>query len=820
MSFPEKRRTARFDLPDTSQAARLKQFQDSHSSANVVTVKNWSSVPVGVADVTNVLLSLEPLMDREYFNLKKVHELQQRNANLNIYAFLLTIDMTRCGDPDFSLDWTRVHAANIVMAGYPDRVPDRVHAADNVMAENPDYLRESYVSCVGKLKLASQNVYQELGINSWDHDWHPPYWQSPDNEVSRFISIYHRQNLRPRVLPQLLPGSLTEIDLELLEPIQTQWVNNAITLIEQGASLAPALAMSVASLPGARERIVATQGDADPYVQHWISDYDGRARGPLIEFSSLFGSTYPRPLVAYDIATLLGGTFESEHLLGPSWTCHIDNGARTRVFMIVKDFESGTWDFVTKDCNQFRRPELINRSYCIKAWSYRRTRDPPQPLSRPPPFFTVRDRTRIYTKNQLGPGGVLSFVIITDPPPMVQIRILPFRRLTGVLFEANNLYEQGGCAIQSRMLLYKKGETYLGVDLDAIVWPPNFDPDMPLLDRYLYVKDLILDRSPNELSILWPNVAAPVLTHPEAPRHTVHAFIKPGQRLGSGGQVPTRLYIVDGRYNIEEEDGSSGERCADTQNYYHQLWRPFRNERERTAPRYKSWVERPANVLKMDTPSRIQLCWSTDDVVTQEAFDFETNDIVSIIDPATTRAYCYERSSVVRAGTTGKVFHRWEGGRVTGHLDHSAPFYLGLPELRTIVDQQGIENVRVSGATLFLLKNLGPRNLGHTDSFGYVGFFGREDVFTFVPLTDEEGKRLGLTYEIVPNSSAVVLDDPEEEKKDPADDQDLAMAIAGLPLRRPADALNDGREFPEDGRNVRPRLEPPESDDEFDEFDY
>lgn len=158
----------------------------------------------------------------------------------------------------------------------------------------------------------------------------------------------------------------------------------------------------------------------DTYTTNLMLDYDaGSVEEYRGMFLSSFGQPTPRPLIGADIKHLLtsDGRLQCKTILGPSWAC--DESENTEeVCMVVKDPASGTWDLVLPDCRQFGSDELFDRSYCIQAWSFRRDRTPSRPL----PFYTVRDRTRVY---ELIPPNFMTngtmMVIITDPPPMARV---------------------------------------------------------------------------------------------------------------------------------------------------------------------------------------------------------------------------------------------------------------------------------------------------------------------------------------------------------------------------------------------------------------
>ena len=211
MEFRDQESLARFDLQGVrpSDANRVERVREFYSHVNVVTVKNWTAVPPNVADITNVLVSLT----NDMADLEMVYELQQRNPNLNIYAFILQIDMNECARV-FELDWTRIHVVNILIESYPE-----------------DY--ETYVNCLGKLNQASANIYHILSPYV-KHDWH-----DPETNTQKFVIILDKNDTQ-REAAQLsgpLPRNLTAIDSESLEDAQQKWIDAVLPQVERGAAV-------------------------------------------------------------------------------------------------------------------------------------------------------------------------------------------------------------------------------------------------------------------------------------------------------------------------------------------------------------------------------------------------------------------------------------------------------------------------------------------------------------------------------------------------------------------------------------------------------
>lgn len=103
-----------FDENETT----IQHLLDSKQRANVALVQEGWYVPASLALVTNSILFLDNIENVHTLNLDNVHTLQQMNQDLYVFSFWLLVS---CIDATIMLiDWKRVHAAHIIMRGYPD----------------------------------------------------------------------------------------------------------------------------------------------------------------------------------------------------------------------------------------------------------------------------------------------------------------------------------------------------------------------------------------------------------------------------------------------------------------------------------------------------------------------------------------------------------------------------------------------------------------------------------------------------------------------------------------------------------------------------
>jgi hypothetical protein len=503
--------------------------------------------------------------------------------------------------------------------------------------------------------------------------------------------------------------------------------------------------------------------------------------------------------------------------------------------MVVKDAKSGTWDLVLDDSRQLQVPELQNRSFCIKAWSYTRPSFYPQPLRRLPYFNVNQQKTRIYkiVSDDADYSVFPAIFIITDPPPM--IRIIDRDMLVSMsksyahdLESENDLYEfakdGGHCQIVSRILLFERplnlktsieideevkdddeedDITTIAVSFDDIVWPPNFSPDMPLLDKLLFVGDLLDHHrtvghpkwKDSSNVLLWPDdmYTELISNHPLAASRKLHTFIlfkneKMEELLGTTLVLTTDVINSSMNEPTKEE---WFEFCRRQPWALEESWRPIMINRRATASMFPPIVQRHDSPIEMENDAvRRSMCTNDIDPTTQFELDFDDDVVTLFNDEVPPRGTCYQRESILSSAVAGQLKYKWVGGIGSGHLDFSSPYYLVLPEKRYLVDAQGVEEVRSSGESLFLIKALGKFNVGYINQFDVEGYHSTQTIYTLIPLTRNDLIRLGLNY------TPKIRNDVAAE----AMVVDQADAMTRARIRRPREEVEE-----EDERNVRRR---------------
>lgn len=569
------------------------------------------------------------------------------------------------------------------------------------------------------------------------------------------------------------------------------------------------------------------------YARMMLSDYSEQdAKMYQKNFFLLFGYGGPRPLVPNDISQLLRSDCAQTTTIlpGPLWTCvTFDSEREMRIFMVVKDARSGTWDLVLDNSRQLQVPELQNRSFCIKAWSYRRPSSYPQLLQRLPYFSVNQQKTRIYKIEGETEGYSVfpAIFIITDPPPMIRIidrDMVTLKAYTHDVESENDLYEfakfGGQCMIVSRILLFhrplktsmedEKDEeeededtTTIAVSFDDIVWPPNFSPDMPLLDKLLFVGDLLdyhrtvghpnWNDSSNVL--LWPDdmYAGTISSHPLAAGRKLHTIILFKQEGAQHLLGTTLVMAADPIYHkvVEPTKEEWIEYCRRQPWALQDAWRPIMNNRRATASMFPPIVQRHDSPIEMENDAiRRSMCTNDIDPTTQFELDFDDDVVTLFNDEVPPRGTCYQRESILSSAAAGQLKYKWVGGIGSGHLDFSSPYYLVLPEKRYLVDAQGVEEVRSSGESLFLIKALGKFNVGYINQFDVEGYHSTQTIYTLIPLTREDLARLGLNYTPKIRNGAADVAMVDE-----------ADAMTRARIRRPREEAED------DERNVRSRNE-------------
>lgn len=569
------------------------------------------------------------------------------------------------------------------------------------------------------------------------------------------------------------------------------------------------------------------------YATRLLSDYTKQdVKKYKATFESLFGGGGPRPLVAEDIANLLWNDPPRQSVASvpmPAWLGYpLPSEANTKVLMVVKDVVSGTWDLVLDTNLQFQSQELRSRSYWIRAWSYRRPSSLRPPSLRPRPaylpyFSGDAQKTRMYVIELA--DGFRPIVIITDPPPMVRIvdRGVKFDRVFAHKLESkNDLFEidtVGNCLITRRRFVFLRprfdlfskmvqnvkqfyvaadedfrGNFEICVDMDDIVWPPNFDPDMPLLDRFLFVGDLLdSSRTLTDFNwrydvVLWPDdmFAGPISNHPRSAGGTLRTFVT------FGPETQTTLYITadDVQYTLVEPTEDQRLGCKQHEQMLELSLQPIMDRRRETADKVPPIVRRHDDPIEMENDAaRRAMCANEMDPSTQFELDYDDDVVTLFNDDIPPRGTCYQRDSIINAALAGQLKYKWVGGIHSGHLDFSSPYYLVFPEKRYLVDGRGVEEVRSSGESLFLIKGLGKFNVGHIDEYDVPGYHSTQTIYTLIPLTRNDLIRLGLNY------TPKIRNDVAAE----AMVVDQADAMTRARIRRPRE------EVEEDERNVRRR---------------
>ena len=137
----------------------IQHLLDSNQSANVALVQGGDNVPASLALVTDAVLFLNNI------SLENVRTLQQINQNLHIFSFLMLVDASDANI--MSIDWNRVHAAHIIMRGYP-------------------YNAELYATYYEQLQNTGANVFHELSSDA--------YRMNPDMHLKgpyQFVMMTH-----------------------------------------------------------------------------------------------------------------------------------------------------------------------------------------------------------------------------------------------------------------------------------------------------------------------------------------------------------------------------------------------------------------------------------------------------------------------------------------------------------------------------------------------------------------------------------------------------------------------------------------------------
>jgi hypothetical protein len=173
--------------------------QQAYSAVHVVMVGSGWVVPWALARLTNSILFVDDKID-----LSVAYEMLVRNENLHIYAYLLTI-YNDDKELELPLDWGRIHAAHIIIGGYPSREGNYKHRYD-------------------QFKKAAPQVYQALDP-MLQLGWHT-------TGIHQFVILRPEFNLRQELQP--LPAGLVVFHASSLEDQRDPWTAQALRELEKG----------------------------------------------------------------------------------------------------------------------------------------------------------------------------------------------------------------------------------------------------------------------------------------------------------------------------------------------------------------------------------------------------------------------------------------------------------------------------------------------------------------------------------------------------------------------------------------------------------
>ena len=172
----------------------------------VVTVAKGWNPPVPFANITNSILFL----DEKYLDLDwdAVVNLLTANKTLTIYVFTLVLVAQMMESSGFltfrPVDWGRIRAANIIIAGYP-------------------HDRETYQRLFRDAQQSAGNVYQAVGFGPLQLDWHA------DNHLN-FV-VMEPDFFWQAALGQLRPGC-TALHLGTLNANRKHWTDQVLSELQ------------------------------------------------------------------------------------------------------------------------------------------------------------------------------------------------------------------------------------------------------------------------------------------------------------------------------------------------------------------------------------------------------------------------------------------------------------------------------------------------------------------------------------------------------------------------------------------------------------